>query len=414
MVLNFQQQKWWWVFIALFLVACSKTPAPEPVEPTTKADTEQIDLVGQVPKIFLQDDLPISSLKNAIAQSMKYFKRVPKDTMFNYGDLSYTATEMVRSMQLFETILIDYSRNPSQFLQQLQENFHTFRSQGGLSTQKVRFTGYFEPIYLGSLKPTKEYHVPAYGLPQDLKVLSLGKFSNSLKGQRIIYRKTAGDITPYYSRKEIMKDGILKNKAKVVAWFKDPVDLFFMQVQGSGVLQLPNGEQVSLGYGGTNGRSYSSIGRLLIEEGILTDDNVSLQTIRHYLAQASLSEVERIMYANQSYIFFQLQDSMLGPVGSINVPLTAERSIATDYLIFPKGSLAFISTQMPDCDDQGICQAQPLQVSRFVVNQDTGGAIRGFGRADLFWGRGARAEASAGRMNVEGDLFFIIAKKEKL
>lgn len=410
MFLNIQLR--WCVLLAVLLLAsCSKEVKPkEPV-----ADKEQANLVKErISDIFLQDNLPVESLKTAIGQSIKYFKRLPKDAQFSYGEHKYTAPEMIRSLQLFETILVDYNRNPNQFLNQLAENFHIFRSPGGLTNQKVRFTGYFEPIYPGSLKPGPDYPVPAYALPQDLKTLNLGRFSDALKQQRIIYRKASGDIVPYYSRKEIMKDNAIKNKAKVVAWFKNPVDLFFMQVQGSGVLRLPDGEQVSLGYGGGNGRSYTSIGKLLIEEGILNDDNVSLKTIRKYLFQASLPEVERVLYANESYIFFQVQSSLTGPVGSINVPLTPERSIATDYLSFPKGSLAFIDTQIPDCSEQGICQVQPLQVRRFVLNQDTGGAIRGYGRADLFWGRGARAESSAGQMNVEGDMFFIVAKKEKL
>jgi len=361
-----------------------------------------------ISSIFKGDNHPINSLKKSIQQSIKYLSRIPGTTIFNYGKLKYTATEVIASMQLFQEIL-DEKDDREIFLSRLDEDFHAFESPANYENG-VLFTGYYEPQFHGSLTQSAEYNIPVYHLPDNRHVLELGDFRKSLEDRTIVYRKEEGEVVPYFTRREIMEQGALQGENLEIAWMRDPIDLFIIQVQGSGTLILPSGEKVKIMYEGSNGRPYSSIGKLLIEEGKLTLEEVSLQSIRKYL-QDHPEERDRILYHNESYIFFRLEtNSEDGPRGNINVPITPLRSIATDSSIFPKGGLAYISTDVPSFDpDLKRIESKPF--SHFVLNQDTGGAIRGVDRVDLFWGNGPTAERGAGSMRNFGKIYFLIAKK---
>jgi membrane-bound lytic murein transglycosylase A len=228
----------------------------------------------------------------------------------------------------------------------------------------------------------------------------------TIVSERVIGRLQEEDFVPYYSRREIDEFGSLRGRGYEIAWVKNPIDLFFLHIQGSGILQLEDGRRLLIGYAGANGRPYRSIGRLLIDRGKIPQEEMSMQRLRGYLAD-HVEEQSEILAHNESYVFFRfLQD---GPLGSLEVPLTAGRSIATDARLFPKGALAMISTEAPLLDAAG--QLAGWQAfSRFVVNQDTGGAIRGPQRVDLYFGTGAEAGASAGFMNRPGKLYFISLK----
>ena len=358
--------------------------------------------------IFKGDNHPSASLKNSIQQSIKYLSRIPGTTIFNYGKLKYTATEVIASMELF-TDLLNEKDDRDKFLSQLDQQFHAFESPANYKNG-VLFTGYYEPQFPGSLQQSAEYNIPVYHLPDSRHVLELGDFRKSLVDRTIVYRKEEGEVLPYFTRREIMEEGALDGEALEIAWMRDPVDLFFIQVQGSGTLILPSGGKVKIMYEGSNGRPYSSIGKLLIEEGKLTLEEVSLQSIRKYLNEYP-EERDRILYHNESYIFFRLETNPEnGPRGNINVPITALRSVATDSSIFPKGGLAYIATDVPSFDPN-LNRIESKPFSHFVLNQDTGGAIRGVDRVDLFWGNGHIAEKSAGSMRNFGKIYFLIAKK---
>ena len=198
----------------------------------------------------------------------------------------------------------------------------------------------------------------------------------------------------------------MRGRGLEIAWVKDPIELFFLHIQGSGVLRLPDGRQVHIGYAGQNGRPYRSIGRLLIDQGKISQTEMSMQRLRRHLAE-NPEQRDEIMAHNESYVFFRVTET--GPFGSLEVPVTPGRSIATDSRLFPKGAAALIYSEGPVLNGAGrLIGWRPFV--RFVLNQDTGGAIRGFQRADLYMGSGDDAGAHAGYMNSPGKIYFLMLK----
>jgi membrane-bound lytic murein transglycosylase A len=202
---------------------------------------------------------------------------------------------------------------------------------------------------------------------------------------------------------------MLEGKAPVLAWVRDPVDLFFLQIQGSGKILLDNGETINIHYHASNGRPYKSIGNLLIQKKIIPHSEMSMQRIRAYLG-SNPEDVQDILNYNPSYIFFKTEED--GPRGYLDVKLTPGRSVALDRRIFPLAGIVYIETVKPQVSGNGEI-AEWIKNDRFVLNQDTGGAIRGPGRADIFWGNGKYAEIAAGNMQHKGSLYFLILKPEK-
>ncbi len=356
------------------------------------------------------DDLPVDGLKQSVTQSLVYFDKIQQDRQFKYGNLKYSAREIAASMRLFLSLL-EKADNDHDLVEELERKFLVFESAANEDKQ-VMLTGYYEPLFKGALQQSSRYNVPVYSLPRDLHVLNLETFRKSLKYRTIIYRLEKGKLIPYHTREEIMEQNILNKKAKILAWMHDPVDLFILQVQGSGILVLPSGRRIKLSYAGSNGLPYSSIGKLLVTENKLLLEEVSMGSIREYI-RTHPRELKPILYHNKSYTFFNLSKTNENPRGSLNVPLTPDRSIALDVTIFPKGSLGYLVSDIPEFDRQLRYKGQK-SFARFIVSQDTGGAIKGPGRVDLFWGNGLLAEKSAGTMRSFGRLYFIIAKKEIL
>ena len=398
--------------LVILLYSCTKDskviPTPTQVDSPFTSGT-MVLLSPPYNSIIQKDDLNKKSLVNAIEQSVVYLKRIPQNTLFKYGTIKYSAKEVIQSFNLFKMI-IETSSTRGQMLDALNTQFLMFGSSSN-PEDKVMFTGYYEPVFKGSLTRTARFHVPVYKKPDDLKVLELGDFRNSLKDRTIVYRQIGNQIAPYYSRREIMENGILSKQNLEIAWMEDPIDLFFLQIQGSGILELPSGKLIKLAYAGANGRKYSSIGKLLVAENKMVLEDVSMESLRQYLENHPL-EIKDILYHNKSYTFLQAKEENVGPRGNINVPLTAERSVATDTFAFPKAALGYIITEVPDVT--GNIENPTKRVLRFILNQDTGGAIRGSNRVDLFWGNGSIAEKSAGRMRSFGKIFFIIARKDVL
>ncbi|MCP4752039.1 MAG: transglycosylase [Proteobacteria bacterium] len=366
-------------------------------------------LVNRPYSDFLKgDDLSRKSLKRAVKKSLRYLNRIPASQTFYYGKLKYSAREIIASMGLFRRLLENFD-DYGQLVLELEKDFYVFESIANQDS-RVLLTGYYEPIFEGSLVPTSDYIIPVYSLPDNHNVLKLGNFRDSLKDRTIIYRFRNNKILPFYTRQEIMEKRVLAGKNLEIAWMRSPVDLFFLQVQGSGILVLPSGERIRLSYAGANGQTYSSIGKMLVDKGKITLEEASMESIRRYIKEHP-DEKERILYYNQSYTFFKRDNSGEGPRGNINVPLTPNRSIATDSILFPKAGLGYIASEMPVFDeDWNSNGTKPF--ARFVVIQDTGGAIKGPGRVDLFWGNGKLAEKSAGSMRNYGELYFFVAKKE--
>ena len=240
--------------------------------------------------------------------------------------------------------------------------------------------------------------------------IDLSAFSKKYAGEKIVGRFAQQTIVPYYDRREIEQEGVLEGKTEVLAWVNDPVDLFFLQIQGSGRIVLNSGQSLNVHYHETNGQPYRSIGKLLIEQEKIPKSEMSMQKIREYLRDHP-EEVDDILNYNPSYIFFKTEED--GPLGFLEVKLTPGRSIAVDRRLFPLPALAFIKTQKPIIDGSGQI-TRWVDFSRFVVSQDTGGAIRGPGRSDLFWGNGMYAEIAAGHMQHKGNLYFLVLKPDAL
>lgn len=262
-------------------------------------------------------------------------------------------------------------------------------------------TGYYEPVYPGSLKADAQHPVPVYGIPADMISVQLDSLYPELKGKRLRGRLDGQVLRPYDDAATIQRQGI---DAPVVAWMRDPMDLQFLQIQGSGRLQLDNGRQLRVGYADQNGHPYRPVGRWLVEQGLLKKEEVSMGRIRDW-AVANPQRVPELLASNPSYVFFSLRpDSNEGPRGSLNVPLTAGYSVAIDRKVIPLGSLLWLSTTRPD--------GSP--VVRPVAAQDTGGAIAGEVRADLFWGTGPEAGELAGNMKQEGQVWLLWPKGAQL
>lgn len=266
-----------------------------------------------------------------------------------------------------------------------------------------RFTAYFEPAYAASLTATPEFSAPVYARPDDLVRVDLGEFSDDLKGESIAGRVENGTLKRYPDRAAI-DDGAIANRAKTIAFMR-PNDLFFLQIQGSGRLQLPDGE-MRIGYDGANGRDYVAIGRTLIEMGALTRENVSMQTISAWLEAAPAQEAATVREENASYVFFRelppAGDPFAGPPGAAGASLTAGRSLAVDQRYTPLGAPVWIETTG---DEKG-----EGAVRRLLIAQDIGGAIKGGVRGDIYAGSGRAAGEIAGRFNQPGEMFVLLPR----
>jgi membrane-bound lytic murein transglycosylase A len=261
-------------------------------------------------------------------------------------------------------------------------------------------TGYYEPLLRGSRTRTARYRHPIYAVPQDLLVIDLSSVYPDLKHKRLRGRIEGNRVVPYLARGDIDKDPA-PLKGLEIAWVDDAVELFFLHIQGSGQVQLDNGERVRVGYADQNGHPFRSLGRLLIQRGELPPERASMQGIKDW-ARRHPGKVQRFMNENPSFVFFrELPGDLPGPIGSLGVPLTAERSIAVDPRVIPLGVPVYLATTWPN---------SPQPLNRLMVAQDTGGAINGGVRADFFWGFGDAAGSQAGKMRQAGRMWVLLPK----
>jgi membrane-bound lytic murein transglycosylase A len=266
-------------------------------------------------------------------------------------------------------------------------------------------TGYYEPLLRGSRVRQPPFLFPLYAPPDDLLTIDLSAVNPDLRNLRLRGRVQGRRVVPYYSRAEI-EAGTAPIAGKELVWVDDAVEAFFLQIQGSGRVQLENGDVVRVGYADQNGHPYQSIGRYLVERGELQPGEASMQAI-HAWAASHPDRLGELLNQNPSYVFFRelpLADPAAGPVGALGVPLTPQRSIAVDARYVPLGAPVFLATTWPAGD---------LPLNRLVLAQDTGGAIRGPVRADYFWGSGAEAGALAGRMRQTGRIWVLLPKGMK-
>ncbi|MEA5113659.1 MAG: MltA domain-containing protein [Geobacteraceae bacterium] len=273
-----------------------------------------------------------------------------------------------------------------------QSNFSPYEVIDPKSGGEGLVTGYYEPIIRGDRNKTARARYPIYSLPPDLVSVELSSLYPELRFMRLRGRLVGNKLKPYYTREEIGNSASGFSGAPI-AWAEDPVDLFFLQIQGSGQVEFPDGERFRIGYADQNGHPFRSVAKMLIELGELKQNGASMQAVRKW-GRDNPSKIDDLLNRNPSYVFFrEVPDGLSGPLGALGVPLTGGRSIAVDPRHIPLGAPLFLATFWPLSD-------KPL--NRLMLAQDTGGAIRGAVRADFYWGCGVAAGELAGRMKQKG------------
>ena len=279
-----------------------------------------------------------------------------------------------------------------------EHNFKPYQVLNSNGGSDGLITGYYEPLLKGSRKLSDRFRFPLYTVPKELLIVDLGKVYPKLKSLRLRGRLEGRRIVPYYSRAEIEGDPS-HLKGYELLWVEDAVELFFLQIQGSGRVEMANGEIVRVGYQDQNGHPYQSIGKLLVERGELSLDKASMQGIKAWGVR-NPGKLNELLHQNPSYVFFrELPAGISGPIGALGVPLTAGRSLAIDPRVIPQGAPVFLSTTWPNSSKK---------LHRLMIAQDTGGAIKGGTRADFFWGFGKEAANQAGKMKQIGKMWVLL------
>ena len=368
----------------LALAACAPRPPPPPR--LTLAAASFADLRGW------RDD-PVAAALPAFVKSCDALGKLADDTPVGPDGIAGTTADW-RAPCAAAAALRDPSDDDARRF--IEAQFTPFLA-GNNGKREGLFTGYFEPELRGARQEGGAYTVPLLRRPPDLVMVELGQFRPAWRGERIAGRVVDGRLRPYADRVAI-EHGALDRFHLGFLWVDDPVDAFFLGVQGSGRVRLADGTLVRVGYDGQNGWPYVAIGRLLVERGAMAKEDVSLAAIRAWIA-AHPAAGKALMDENPSYVFFRELHGD-GPIGAEGVVLTAGRSLAIDPAFLPLGVPVWLDL------------AQDGRVlRRLVVAQDTGGAIRGPVRGDLFWGFGAQAEAEAGRMRAEGAYYLLLPKR---
>lgn len=351
----------------------------------------------------LRDDMDHKSLITAATRHLGYLRALPPTAALRVEGAACSRQCLLESMETFLAIL-QQNPDPAQLDQAIRDNFTLYQA-GGRTKEKsgeMLITGYYEPLLDGSLSRKDAFVHPLYAPPK-----SLITCQDPRTGKKTPVRKDAdGEKVPFWSRAEIEGGNLLAGNELV--YLKDPVDAFVLHVQGSGKIRLPDGSLRAIQFAATNGHEYKSIGKLLVDENKMTSQEATMPTIRQYLRE-NPEDRQRVLHSNPRYVFFQWNDKKESPTGSMGLPLTPGRSIAVDPKTLPTGAMAYLISRKPVLDDKGqIRNWETLQ--RFVLPQDTGSAIKGAGRADLFLGNGQYAETAAGNMKEEGKLYFLVKK----
>ncbi|MGZ8250730.1 MAG: murein transglycosylase A [Methylophilaceae bacterium] len=282
-----------------------------------------------------------------------------------------------------------------------KQHFSVYATSNVDGTDTGMITGYYEPLLRGSRSKTDTYRYPLYSRPDDLITVDLASVYPELANKRVRGKLVGTKLVPYYQRGEIETE-TSPLQGKEMVWIDDIVDVFFLQIQGSGLVKLENGEQIHVGYADQNGHAYNSIGKLLIDRGELTADKASMQGIKNW-ARNNLDKLRDLLNSNPSYVFFrELPAGLPGPMGALGVPILAERVVAVDPRFVPLGAPVFLATTYPNT-------SKPL--NRLMMAQDTGGAIKGGVRADFFWGAGDDAARQAGAMKQRGKIWVLLPKE---
>ncbi len=354
------------------------------------------------------DDLDRASLEKAINNQLDAMWEQDPSTPVRLGEFTLTRGRLIETLQAFLR-LVQKSLPQEEFNKNVSEEFLLYRvGKGKGDDKKFLFTGYYRPIIPASPVPTPRYRFPIYQMPgkdfQMVKSQGSIRLVGSDSGIRQI--RQSADNWRSLTRKEIDQQGALNNQGLEVAWLENELERYFLHIQGSGVLEFPDGTRQGVRYQGSNKYSYNGIGKLMIRDGAIDTSQGSMQGIKKYFAD-NPQNISKYLHQNKRYIFFTLSNE--GARGSGGGELVGGRSIATDKSIYPAGGLAFVRVRQPVLDENDEIESwQPI--SRFVVDQDTGSAIRGKARADLYFGTGNEAGAKAGHYHERGEVYYLIKK----
>jgi membrane-bound lytic murein transglycosylase A len=368
------------------LPRAGKGVSPSPEVGTTGA-LVRVDL-SETPNFM--DDGDRAGVLEAAEKSAGYYRSLPVGRQFILGGDTYSAGEMAESVESFRQLM---ASGRADITDVLRREYAVYSSVGSDGQGTVVFSSYYEHSLRASLVKTGSFRFPLYGRPPDLEEISV-------EGERRVSRRGSDGRRAYYTRKEIDSGLVLRGQGVEIAWAEDPVEIFFLQVQGSGWLLLPNGERVRVRYAANNGHPYRSVGGAMIARGIISKEKFSRKAMVDYLASHP-DERQDILNLNPRYVFFKIDR---GPTkerayGSLNLPLTPGRSVALDPRVFPPGALVWMET------------AGKYRVKRFVFSQDEGGAIKGPARVDFFAGSGPESERYAVGFWETGRLYFLVKKR---
>jgi len=382
------------LLIGVAIVGCrtqeeAKTPYDNPL-PFGQPALRKITNPHEIPD-FTMACLDLADLRAAIDNSLNYLRKPSSRQFFPCGEISHTLA--VDSLNAFAELL-DSGLTVRGLNEAIRERFDVYMSVGCDDRGTVLFTGYYTPIFDGSLVRTERFQYPLYKMPDDLE--------KGADGEILGRRGSGGQFLQYPSRTEIEESRMLEGTE--LMWLGDPFEVYIAHVQGSAKIRLPDGELITVGYAANNGYEYKSVSKELVKDGRISSDQLSLSAMIDYFKR-NKDQVDTYVRRNPRFVFFKKEDGP--PRGSLNEPVTAFRSIATDKSIFPRGCLTFISTTLPRA--RGGAVVNQLY-SGFALDQDTGGAIRAAGRCDVYMGQGDTAGKLAGQTYQEGRLYYLFLK----
>ena len=375
----------------------------------------------------LADDLDFESLKAGLQKNIDFIKtsnRINSEIVF--GPTRIKKDKYISAIQY----LLDQSKDQQTFNRLVKEKFDFYEVYGSEEWGQIKATSYYSPLIKGNIKKSKKYSQPLYSTPQDMVLLDVDAYvadfpkwkifkeqvleqrnsKSVVRGRLITEKDSLARMVPYYKREDIDEKNVIKDKDSVIVWV-DPIDSFFLQIQGSGVIELPDGHRFTVGYENQNGHSYVAIGSYLLDK--IPREKMSMQAIEEHLRSLSKKEAQKIMNLNPSYVFFQKIDSL--PLTFLGAEVVDGRTVATDSSLFPKGTLAFLQFEKPVFENSNSVEPKVwVPASRFVIDQDTGGAIRGPARLDLYAGSGEHAAQFAGVMKNPARLYYLVPKDEFL
>ena len=333
----------------------------------------------------------LQDLEEGVFNSLSYMSKPSSKQFFPMADITHE--RVVASLRALDELL-DSGLYGRELNDAIRTRFDFYQSVGCDNRGTVLFTGYYTPIFDGSMEPTEKFKYPLYKQPADLVKDDKGE---------ILGRKIAdGSVRPYPARKEIEQSGMLKGQE--IAWLGDPFEVYIAHVQGSAIIRTPDGEQVTLGYAATNGHEYKSVGRQMIDDGLVPSEGLSLKAMIDYF-KANPQQVDKYVYQNPRYVFFRTDSG--NPRGCLNEQVIPFRSIATDKSIYPRASISFLKTKLPRSIGGVVRKAA---YTGFALDQDAGGAIRAPGRCDVYMGIGDEAGKMAGQVYEEGKLYYLFLK----